>query len=100
MIIGERIREIRKQRGLKGRVLASMAGISPEYLSRLELGKNKNPSIRVIEKVALVLDEPIYNFFSEDSLVPEKHFNGDVSIKIPWKTIKKKTIFIKLEGTD
>ncbi|MCQ6278889.1 XRE family transcriptional regulator [Bacillus sp. EB600] len=54
-MIGNNIYEIRKQRGLTLSELAERAKISKSYLSNIERNINKNPSIQVINKIAMVL---------------------------------------------
>lgn len=55
-MIGKNICEIRKRRGLTLSELAERAGISKSYLSNIERNLNQNPSIRVMKKIAQVLD--------------------------------------------
>ncbi|MBS4179147.1 helix-turn-helix domain-containing protein [Lederbergia citrea] len=55
-MIGKNIYEIRKRRGLTLTELADRAGIAKSYLSNIERNVNKNPSINVVEKIAMVLD--------------------------------------------
>ena len=55
-MIGKNIYEIRKRRGLTLTELADRAGIAKSYLSNIERNLNKNPSVNVMEKLALVLD--------------------------------------------
>lgn len=52
MSFGNYIKEIRVNKGITGRELARRTGISQPYLSQLETGKNKKPSIEVIMKIA------------------------------------------------
>jgi XRE family transcriptional regulator of biofilm formation len=54
-MIGKNISTIRKQRGLTLSELAVRTGISKSYLSNIERNLKQNPSIQVIEKIALVL---------------------------------------------
>lgn len=59
---GERIRARREALGAESpeyglRKVASRAGISPTYLSRLENGKAEPPSAEVIEALAVELDD-------------------------------------------
>lgn len=58
-----RIREYRKQKGMKLEELASKAGISTGYLCHLERGSRANPSIQVMEKIAKVLEKNIAEIF-------------------------------------
>jgi XRE family transcriptional regulator, master regulator for biofilm formation len=55
-MLGRKIYEIRKQRGLSLTELAERAKISKSYLSNIERDINKNPSIQVIKRIAFVLD--------------------------------------------
>jgi XRE family transcriptional regulator, master regulator for biofilm formation len=55
-MIGTKIFEIRKKRGLSLTELAERAKISKSYLSNIERNLNKNPSIQVLSKIANVLE--------------------------------------------
>lgn len=57
-VIGAAIRVLREQRGLTLERLAMNAGISYQYLSGIETGK-ENFSIAILEKVAKALDVPM-----------------------------------------
>ena len=47
--------------------LAKETGISKEYISALERGKVKNPTLEVMKKLSKALDVPVTElFFSED----------------------------------
>ena len=52
MAFGERVRELRKDRGLSQRELADRAGIDFTYLSKIENGRIEPPSEEVIRHVA------------------------------------------------
>jgi transcriptional regulator with XRE-family HTH domain len=54
-MIGKNIYKIRKQRGFTLSELAERTGISKSYLSNIERNLKQNPSIHVVEKIALVL---------------------------------------------
>jgi len=53
--LGRRIKELRKRRGLTQEALAEQVEISPQYLSRLEVGL-QSPSIETLAKLAQALD--------------------------------------------
>ena len=55
-MIGKNIYQFRKKGGLTLSELAERAGISKSYLSNIERNINKNPSIQVMAKIALVLE--------------------------------------------
>ncbi|MFD4703694.1 helix-turn-helix domain-containing protein [Gottfriedia sp. NPDC058432] len=54
-MIGKKIQEIRKKKGLTLSELAEKANISKSYLSNIEREINQNPSIQVMEKITKVL---------------------------------------------
>lgn len=58
-MIGKKIYQYRIKRGLTLSELAERAGIAKSYLSNIERSLNRNPSIQVVEKIALVLDVDI-----------------------------------------
>lgn len=58
MNIGEKIKELRKERNMSARELARRSGISQGYLSQLETGKNSNPTNEVLNKIAKGLNIP------------------------------------------
>ena len=53
--IGERIRKLRKDRGLSQEAFADLAGIDRTYLNSVENGK-RNISIINLEKISQALD--------------------------------------------
>ena len=61
-LLGLRIKELRKTRGLTQRQLADKVNIDPKHLSRLEVG-NSFPSIDTLERLANVLEVELRNFF-------------------------------------
>ena|SRR5690606_3624504 len=54
-MIGKRIQEFRKKRGLSLTELAERAGVAKSYLSNVERGIQSNPSVQFLEKVSGVL---------------------------------------------
>lgn len=56
MTLGEYIRKLRLASGLSLRAVASASGISPTYLSLIELGKTKVPTTDRLEKIAKAID--------------------------------------------
>jgi transcriptional regulator with XRE-family HTH domain len=68
--VGVRVREIRVGKGLSARELASRAGVSPAYLSRLENGR-LSPTVSTLTRVMRAMDEPVSKAFGEqDSKEP------------------------------
>lgn len=67
-MIGKNIYDIRKRRGLTLTELADRAGIAKSYLSNIERNLNQNPSINVVEKIALVLDVELKTLLKAETL--------------------------------
>jgi transcriptional regulator with XRE-family HTH domain len=68
--VGVRVREIRVGQGLSARELASRAGVSPAYLSRLENGR-LSPTVSTLTRVMRAMGEPVSKAFGEqDSKEP------------------------------
>ncbi|WP_059170871.1 helix-turn-helix domain-containing protein [Bacillus sp. FJAT-27445] len=58
-MLGARIKELRLQRGYSISELAKLADVSKSYLSQIERGIQKNPSLQFLNKVAATLDTSI-----------------------------------------
>jgi len=80
-IIGEKIRAIRKAKGMSRRDLCDLLGGIYSYnaLTRLELGKVKDLPVTVFAKISEVLNVPVEEFLSEDDRV----FIDDELLKDP-----------------
>ena len=61
-LLGERIRELRKNRGLTQEQLAEFVEVEQKHVSRLELGKSY-PTIERLEKIAVALNVTLQDFF-------------------------------------
>ena len=66
MLLGMRIKEIRKAKQLSQEQLSDKVGISPKYLSRIEMGKG-NPSLDMLERMSVILDVQLKDFFDFDA---------------------------------
>ncbi|WP_440603795.1 helix-turn-helix domain-containing protein [Bacillus sp. GB_SG_008] len=71
-MIGKNIYRFRKNRGLTLSELAERAGISKSYLSNIERNINQNPSIQVMEKIALVLEADLNTLLEAKTYVEKK----------------------------
>lgn len=58
---GDKIRTLRRQRDMNVRQLAERVGIARQYLSLIELGVKKQPSLDTICGIARELGEPLGN---------------------------------------
>ena len=68
-LLGSRIKEIRRLRGLSQEVLAEMVDIDPKHLSRIEVGQSF-PSFNTLDRLANALDVELKEFFEFDHRVP------------------------------
>lgn len=58
-MIGDIIRKKRKERGMSLSELSRVTGVSKSYLSYIERGMKRNPSIDVIKRIFQSLNLPI-----------------------------------------
>ncbi|HGU6173175.1 TPA: helix-turn-helix domain-containing protein [Escherichia coli] len=65
-MLNERLKKIRKERGLSLRALAEKSGISKSTLNDIETGKS-NPSVETLTKIAKALNIEISYFFSDEN---------------------------------
>lgn len=65
-MLGYNIEKIRKEKKIKLSALADIVGISPGYLSDLEKGNKKNPSIEKLQAIADALKVPLSGLLSEE----------------------------------
>jgi transcriptional regulator with XRE-family HTH domain len=64
MMIGERVKQLREQKGLSQGDLEKSTGMLRTYISRVENGHGI-PSLDTLEKFSKALDVPLYLFFCE-----------------------------------
>jgi transcriptional regulator with XRE-family HTH domain len=69
MVIGDRIRALREQRGLSQGQVEKRTGLLRCYISRVENGHTV-PSIETVEKLATALDVPLYQIFWDGEEIP------------------------------
>jgi transcriptional regulator with XRE-family HTH domain len=69
-LLGQRIRELRKGKGLSQDLLSEKIGIDPKHLSRIELGKSF-PYMETLEAVAKSLEVEIKDLFEFQHLSKE-----------------------------
>ena len=62
MLIGERLRQLREQRGLSQGDVERASGLLRCYISRVEHGHTV-PSLETLERFAAALDVPLYRLF-------------------------------------
>lgn len=69
MLIGERIRKLREQKGLSQGDIEKASGLLRCYISRVEHGHTV-PSIDTLERFAAALDLPLYRLFYSGEEAP------------------------------
>ncbi|MGH9350820.1 MAG: helix-turn-helix domain-containing protein [Terriglobia bacterium] len=75
MLIGERIKRLREQKGLSQGDIEKSSGLLRCYISRVEHGHTV-PSLETLERFAAALDLPLYRlFFSGDNAPAMPHLS-------------------------
>lgn len=79
-MIGENLKRIRELRDLGVNELGRLTGLSPGYISSLETGSKKNPSMDALKKIALALEVPVEELLKtdEDIKSPDDLMNPDI----------------------
>jgi len=76
MIIGTRLRKLREERNLSQGDIEKRSGLLRCYLSRVENGHTV-PSLATLEKLAAVLEIPLYQVFYDGEEPPRlSHLSG------------------------
>lgn len=73
MKVNERVRHIRKLKGLTQVTVAEKLDIPTQTYNSYELGRRKI-YVELIKQIAEILDEPVENFF-EDKIYESKNFS-------------------------
>lgn len=77
-LLGARIKELRKAKGLSQSQLSENIGVDPKHLSRIEVG-NSYPSLDGLERMAKVLGVEIKDFFEFGHLEKKKEVEKRIS---------------------
>ncbi|KML07903.1 MULTISPECIES: helix-turn-helix domain-containing protein [Burkholderia] len=75
--LGEKLRDLRKQKGLTLEKLAEMAGMSKSYLWELENRESQRPSAEKLTQLADVLGVSASYFIEEDVRAPEERHKDE-----------------------
>lgn len=67
---GQRLRQIREELGKTQEEFAELIGMSVDFLSLIERGRNA-PSFKKLERMALGLNEPVAFLFTFNSITQE-----------------------------
>ncbi|QNG58465.1 XRE family transcriptional regulator [Metabacillus idriensis] len=85
-MVGDRLRELRQEKGYSISELAELAGVSKSYLSYIERDIQKNPSLQFLQKISFTLDVDLEYLLGTEKSVSE------VSIDEEWKALLNKAI--------
>lgn len=69
-MLGDKIKSLREAKKLDQKDIAEKAGITPAYLSQIEKNIRKNPSTRVLNKIADALGVSVDEFFKDEPINP------------------------------
>lgn len=58
---GSLIKHLREEKGYSLKEMEELTGVSASYIHRIEKGERKAPSLKIIEKLAEVLDQDVYD---------------------------------------
>lgn len=58
-----KLKELRIKKGYSLDELAKLSGISVSYMNELEKGLKKNPSLDIVHKIAIALNQDIVDIF-------------------------------------
>ena len=78
ILLGKKIKEIRKKRGLTQDFLAEKVGIDAKHLSRIECGKN-SLSLNLLYKICDVLNTDLGVLFDNISLKNKTKLIADIN---------------------
>jgi transcriptional regulator with XRE-family HTH domain len=70
MIIGQRVKKLRKERNMTQMMLSQLSGISQQAISNMETGRNY-PSAETIRLLARVLEVSTSELLGEDAILSE-----------------------------
>jgi transcriptional regulator with XRE-family HTH domain len=88
MVIGERLRGLREQKGMSQGDVEKRTGLLRCYISRVENGHTV-PSVDTLEKMARALEIPLYRLFTDDAHVKKPN--------IPLQAVPSKAVNTKQE---
>lgn len=92
VLLGARIKQIRRARGLSQGELSERVEITENYLSRIEVGTSC-PSLPTLEKVATALDVSLRDLFDFD---PVRGEISEVETLLESAGLEKKRLVLKI----
>ncbi len=96
-LVGQRIRQRRKERGLSLRELAELVDLTASFLSLVERGHNA-PSLDSLRRIATALDVPMFYFTQSNSPNPVVRRNERIKITFPPGDLTMELLVPNLRG--
>jgi transcriptional regulator with XRE-family HTH domain len=96
-VIGERIRNFRKEKGLSQEELANMANLHATYIGQLERGE-KNATLESIEKVTNALEVSLEDLFRSIRPKPnaQEYTLSQIVTRLQTRSIEDQKTILKL----
>lgn len=95
-LLGARIKELRKKRGLTQEKLSEIIEIDPKHLSRIEVGKSY-PSFETLDKISNALQVELKDFFEFSQKVTNmKEINKDIQTLLKETTLDTIPLILKV----
>lgn len=85
MIVGERLRTIREEKGMSQGDIEQKTGLLRCYISRVENG-HTIPAIETLEKLARAMDVPLYQIFNDGQEAKPLKLGGKAEKKLDRKS--------------
>lgn len=82
--LGQKLKRIRRLRGLSTTQLAEKAGLSQSYISKLETGAKESPNLATIGKLATALGVKEEYFLYETAIMPQDAIDGLPDDMVEW----------------
>ncbi|MFS0674188.1 helix-turn-helix domain-containing protein [Ornithinibacillus sp. 179-J 7C1 HS] len=76
-MIGEKIKQLRKEKKMSISELAEKANVAKSYLSSIERNLQSNPSIQFIEKISAVLGVSVNELINTNDAVELEDLDGE-----------------------
>ena len=76
-LIGEKIKQLRKEKRMSISELAEKAGVAKSYLSSIERNLQSNPSIQFIEKISQVLGVSVNDIINNKDSIYETELDSE-----------------------
>lgn len=76
-LIGEKIKQLRKEKRMSISELAEKVGVAKSYLSSIERNLQSNPSIQFIEKISQVLGVSVNDLINDNNSIVETELDSE-----------------------